>query len=135
MRIHKIIMTAFYQVSLMLITNVTLADPQENSEIALIPEAALAMDGDRIAWAGALADLPAAFSGAEVFEYAARLVKKPSWARAARKKHRYRQCLVFCFPVRNWLARMPPMRWLWRYAMRIWCRMHFLLSDSLTTTS
>ncbi len=56
----------------MLLTHATLATM--TGGYALIPDAAVAMEGDRIAWAGPLADLPAAYRSLPEHDCAGRLV-------------------------------------------------------------
>jgi imidazolonepropionase len=56
----------------MLLTHATLATMTEG--YGLIPDAAVALDGDRIAWAGRMADLPAAYRGLAEHDCGGRLV-------------------------------------------------------------
>lgn len=56
----------------MLLTHATLATM--NAGYGLIPDAAVALDGDRIAWAGPMADLPAAYRALPEHDCAGRLV-------------------------------------------------------------
>ncbi len=56
----------------MLLTHATLATMSDG--YGLIPDAAVALDGDRIAWAGPMADLPRAFASTDALHCGGRLV-------------------------------------------------------------
>ncbi|MFM7334254.1 MAG: imidazolonepropionase [Tabrizicola sp.] len=56
----------------MLLTHATLATMTEG--YGLIPDAAVALEGERVAWAGPMADLPAAYRGLPEHDCAGRLV-------------------------------------------------------------
>jgi imidazolonepropionase len=58
----------------MLLVNATLAETEDARPYGLIPRGAVAIVGDRIAWAGAEADLPERFSAGEAVDVGGRLV-------------------------------------------------------------
>ncbi len=58
----------------MLLVNATLAGTEDVRPYGLIPRGAVAIEGDRIAWAGPEADLPERFSAGEALDLEGRLV-------------------------------------------------------------
>lgn len=58
----------------MLLVNATLAGTEDARPYGLIPRGAVAIEGDRIAWAGPEADLPERFSAGEAVDVGGRLV-------------------------------------------------------------
>ncbi|MGR3436121.1 MAG: imidazolonepropionase, partial [Shimia sp.] len=58
----------------MLLTHATIATLEPGAGYGLIPDGALALDGDRIAWAGPMEALPEAHCGAEPMDLGGRLV-------------------------------------------------------------
>jgi imidazolonepropionase len=58
----------------MLLVNATLAGTEAARPYGMIPRGAVAVEGGRIVWAGAEADLPELFSGSEVLDVGGRLV-------------------------------------------------------------
>jgi imidazolonepropionase len=58
----------------MLLVNATLTGTEDDRPYGLIPRGAVAIEGDRIVWAGAEADLPARLAGGERLDLQGRLV-------------------------------------------------------------